>query len=144
VSPSAQALPQKPQLFGSVVVSAHPPPQHICPAPHVLPQEPQLFGSDCVSTHPLPQHICSPSHVGMHAPLLQVSQAPQSAWPPPQLPDASQCERQLQTPASQAPDAQTWPHWPQLFGSVSRFEQVPLHSVSESRHRHSTPPPAEY
>jgi hypothetical protein len=80
VSPPRQTLPQDPQLFESVAVSTHPPPQHICPAPHVLPQAPQLFGSVCVSTHPLPQHACPPPHVvGSHwfVVLLQVSQGPQ-------------------------------------------------------------------
>jgi hypothetical protein len=86
VSPPRQTLPQDPQLFESVAVSTHPPPQHSCPAPHALPQAPQLFGSVCVSTHPLPQQASPPPHVvGSHwlVSLLQVSQGPQV---PPGLP----------------------------------------------------------
>jgi hypothetical protein len=55
-------------LFGSLVVSTHPPSQHIDPAPHVLPQAPQLSGSNCVSTQPFPQQVCSPLHVDVHKP----------------------------------------------------------------------------
>ncbi len=56
-SPGAQALPQSPQLFGSIPTSLQLPEQQVPPpAPQTLPHDPQLFGSTFVFAHtPPPQ-----------------------------------------------------------------------------------------
>jgi hypothetical protein len=80
VSPVAHPLPQKPQFFGSLVVSEQPvaqhcwvpvqagpplqfgggawqvPPEQVSPGAQTLPQLPQLFGSMFTSVQPDEQH----------------------------------------------------------------------------------------
>jgi len=76
------ALPQPPQLVGSVSTSTHAPLQsfvfephtHVpdwqtAPAPHVLPHAPQLVGSIEVSVHSPPQYVSPTRHA--HEPPLQ-------------------------------------------------------------------------
>jgi hypothetical protein len=64
-------VPQLPQLFTSVIVSMHCPPQSVfvpqfnvhvppeqtLPLPQAMPQPPQLFGSDAQLTQALPQRL---------------------------------------------------------------------------------------
>jgi hypothetical protein len=103
VAPTAQALPQAPQLLALVVVSTHCPLHSVCPVGHAqlplpqvcplaqtLPQAPQLLASLLVFTQALPQKVC-PAVVQAHAPLTQERPPPQTVPQVPQF-DESVCE----------------------------------------------------
>jgi hypothetical protein len=85
VSVGAHTMPQPPQFFGSVVMSAQPVAQHESPpvhagpplqvgvhmlltqfeaVGHAMPQPPQFFGSFVVFAQPVLQHCCMPLHAG--------------------------------------------------------------------------------
>jgi hypothetical protein len=88
---------------------AQSPPKQICPAGQTVPQAPQLAGSISRSTHTSLQEACPSGH--------------------------ARSRMKKQFPAAQprtnpgCPSGQTLPHVPQLFTSVWRSTQIPLHSV---------------
>jgi hypothetical protein len=72
--PLGHALPQPPQLAGSLANVAHKPLHRTCPvvqhvpAPHnpfahATPQAPQFAGSVASTVHKPPHAVCRPSHV---------------------------------------------------------------------------------
>jgi hypothetical protein len=126
-SPVGQTLPQKPQLFESLLVSEQPVMQHCEPGAHpgpplqpppkhdefwhfsprgqALPQKPQLFGSLVVSEQPVMQHDSFPMQAG---PPLQSRTQEKLTHPP--------------------PNGQTLSQKPQLLGSLERSAHpVPQH-----------------
>jgi hypothetical protein len=127
------AVPQAPQLAGSLFgstqrplqmvspaghVAVHIPFTHACPTPHAVPQRPQLRLSDWVLVHaeappsPVAGHKVWPiAHIEVHIPALQAS-----------------------------PAGQTVPHMPQLFGSVLVLVHAMPQSVPPAGHTHA---PAE-
>jgi hypothetical protein len=106
---ATQALPQVPQLFGSLRTAVQAPPLHMRspagqaqrPAWHVvpfaqrMPQPPQLIPSVCALTHTLPHAVKPAAHP--HVPLLHVWLLPHFV-----------------------------PHLPQLLMSVCRVTHVPV------------------
>jgi hypothetical protein len=121
VSPLAHTTPHPPQLFTSLVVLRHPlgqqvvppvqagpplqlvgtlhaPDTHVSPAAQGMPHPPQFFTSLDVSLHPFAQQVSLPVQTG---PPLQFGGAVQLA------------------PTHASPGGQTWPHPPQLLGSLS-------------------------
>jgi len=119
-APAGQALPQAPQLLGSVVTLAQAPAQTIWPAGQVqvpetqaapaeqtLPQAPQLLGSvDTLTQAPLLHLIWPGGHGGKRqAPFRQT-----------------------------APAGQALPQAPQLLGSIVRSTQAVPHRVNGGVH----------
>ncbi len=156
-----QALPQAPQLFGSLCVAVQTPLQrmppfahwqvpawHAVPLPHRTPQAPQLELSVCSSTQapshcssPLGQRHWPPWHV---VPLPQtLPQAPQSlplldrsTHAPEQYASMAPASAgQVHLPAEHvAPSVQMLPHAPQLFGSDCSLTQAFAQFVSGEVH----------
>jgi hypothetical protein len=119
-SGAPQALPQAPQLAGSLASDvhaephkvssggqAHVPPTHICPSAHATPHAPQCSTSDPRSTHPPPQAVRLPVQDFAHVPRLQTWAAGQDFPQPPQFLGsfcgAAQCPSHSTSPAPQAP-----------------------------------------
>jgi hypothetical protein len=135
-----QVVPHPPQLFGSVCSLAHTPAQLVNPPLQVLthcPLPPQVtvaFGSDVAHAVALPHWPLDP-HVSMAAlPEHCVCPGVQTATLASREP-ASCVAGTVQTPLThEYPDGQTFPHVPQLFGSVCSFTQVLLHMVIPDGH----------
>src|SRR5437773_1076799 len=95
------AIPQPPQLLGSLLVSVHAPLQETCPAgqpgpkhmpiehisppAHCVAQEPQWAGSLARSTQRLPHLVEPPAHESPHMPWEQTRPALHVVPQPPQL-----------------------------------------------------------
>src|SRR5580692_7138374 len=58
---------------------------HVCPVAHTLPQAPQLFGSLCVSAQEVPHNVVPPPHDVAHVPCEQTVPLPQTFPHAPQL-----------------------------------------------------------
>ncbi len=145
---STQAVPHIVRGAAQVVTFVHAPAEQICPVAHALPQRPQLRGSIArivQPTEPVPvgQQVDPGAHAQVHAPTLHTSPAAQVVPHAPQLrgstcrfthvPLQSDCpvgQIARQAPAEQVcPVAHEVPQRPQLRGSVRRSVHVPLQSV---------------
>ncbi len=109
------ALPQTPQLFGSLSRFTHAPPhmapcepgqaqtpsKHTRPGAQLFPQWPHWNASRERSTHPLPHAACPAAHVSRQAPAAQTWLAPHATAQLPQW--LGSAVRSVQTPLHTAP-----------------------------------------
>jgi hypothetical protein len=130
------AVPHALQLFRSLSVSTHEPPQQVCPALQTLPHEPQLFSSVVVSKHAEPQQ----SDAGVVPPIVQ------SIVHEPHV--VALLASSTQWPLQHAvPVPHTVPHAPQLSGSVATWNVssiVMSQSLSRPSHASAVMPRATH
>jgi hypothetical protein len=104
------------------------PATQFCDVEQALPQPPQLFGSVLVLVHTPPHSVRLPWQV--HAPPLQVAPAGQALPQLPQLfGSVAELAHEQAPPEHTWPDEHEWPQLPQLFGSVVVFVHAPPHTV---------------
>jgi hypothetical protein len=133
---SAHALPQAPQLAGSIAVLAQ---NAVAPAPHVA------SGGAQVVPHTPPEHTCPAGHTAPHAPQLEFSMRvftsqplagfmSQSAKPAAQVVTAHAPATQVEVAL---PSAHTRPQAPQFDALVPVSTHAPPQSVCPAGHTHA-------
>ena len=155
VSRSTQAPPHSVSPAAVLHVPVQLPAAHSVFGGHRARHAPQLAGSVCVSVQVIPQSVSAPQeqapltqsapagHGELHAPQLFASFERSTQAPPQSVsaPLESVSHEVAQVPAAQtlsAPPsvAQTWPHDPQLLGSLSVAVHTPLHRCPPFAHWH--------
>jgi hypothetical protein len=134
-----QEFPQDPQFCGSVCVREQLPLQHSRPPAHALPQLPQFAVSDCVSTQRPPHACAEPLHESVQVPVTHVQVPPPPASEPHALPHAPQFRASLFV-STQASPHSVWPlgHWQAPCTHFAPMGQVP-HSPAGTRPPSSLP-----